>query len=213
MSKVYRLLGKNRMRVRRGNTLKVGNAFAKRCSFVIGGSGNEVVIESGLTRLRDCSISIRGTGNRIVIKGGANLVGVHLHIEDDGGSIVLNRHVTICGSTELAVIEGKKIEIGEDCLFSSQISFRTGDSHSILDRSSGKRINPSEDITIGNHVWIGFDVKVLKGVRVGEHSIIGAGAVLTSGEYPSYSIIGGIGHGKVLKSGIDWIPQRIKIEE
>lgn len=134
-------------------------------------------------------------------------------IEDDNGSIILKRHVTVCGQTELAVIEGTKITIGEDCLFSGNIMFRTGDSHSILDQNSGKRINPSEDITIGDHVWIGNSVKILKGVKIGDHSIVGIGAILSSGDYHSHCIIGGIGHGKILKTGIDWTPQRISIKE
>lgn len=92
-------------------------------------------------------------------------------------------------------------------------NFRTGDSHSILDRTTGKRINPSLDIEIGDHVWISNDVKILKGVVVGNHSIVGTGAILSTGDYPSHSIIGGIGHGKVLKTGIDWCPQRIKVEK
>lgn len=141
------------------------------------------------------------------------MVNAHLVIENDKGSIVLKRHVTISGQTEIAVIEGAKVTIGEDCLFSAQIYIRTGDSHSILDQETGKRINPSQDVTIGDHVWVGNDVKILKGVIIGEHSIVGTGAILSGGDYPSHSIIGGIGHGKVLKTGIDWCPIKIKIEE
>ena len=136
-----------------------------------------------------------------------------MYIEDNGGKIILKKHVTISGETNIAVIEGKKVVIGEDCLLSSRIYFRTGDSHSILDQTTGKRINPSLDIEIGDHVWIGNDVKILKGVVVGNHSIVGTGAILSTGDYPSHSIIGGIGHGKVLKTGIDWCPQRIKVEK
>lgn len=141
------------------------------------------------------------------------MVNASLHIEDNDGEITMKRHVTICGQTNIAVIEGRKVVIGEDCLFSSQIQIRTGDSHSILDQKTGARINPSKDIEIGKHVWIGNDVKILKGVKVGEHSIIGTGAILSGGNYPSHSVIGGIGHGKVLKTGIDWTPQRISIKE
>lgn len=70
--------------------------------------------------------------NKYVSWGGGNLVNAHLVIENDKGSIVLKRHVTISGQTEIAVIEGTKVTIGEDCLFSAQINIRTGDSHSIL---------------------------------------------------------------------------------
>lgn len=213
LSKIYRLFGRNHISVKKGNTLKLNNAFAKCCKFHVGGINNIVEIESGFVRLSNVSIRIYGSDNHIVIMGGANLKDVSFYIEDNGGHIIINRNVTICGNTHLAVIEGKKIEIGEDCLLSSQIYFRTGDSHSILDRTTGKRINPSMDIEIGNHVWIGNDVKILKGVKVGEHSIISTGAILSAGNYPSNSIIGGIGHGKVLKTDVDWVSQRISLTE
>jgi len=213
LSRIYRILGRNRYKVAKGNTFHISNVFAKGCRFVIGGHNNIVEIQPGLTRLTNTMITINGSNNHILVMGGANLVNASLYIEDDGGEIVLKRHVTISGATNIAVIEGKKVVIGEDCLFSSEIQFRTGDSHSILDQLTGKRINPSQDIEIGDHVWIGNDVKILKGVRVGDNSIIGTGAILSAGEYPSHSIIGGIGHGKVLKTGVDWTPQRIIIEE
>lgn len=37
--------------------------------------------------------------------------------------------------------------------------------------------------------------------------------ILSSGGCPSHSIIGGVCHGKVLKTGVDWTSQRMKIEE
>lgn len=85
---------------------------------------------------------------------------------------------------------------------------RTGDSHSILNSETGERINPSEDIKIGNHVWIGQDVKILKGVTVGNDSIVSTGAVLTKNNYPSNCVCGGVG-GKVLKTKVNWTYQRL----
>ncbi len=70
--------------------------------------------------------------------------------------------------TRLACIEGTSIEIGEDCMFSANIVFRTGDSHSIIN-SDGQRINASKSICIGNHVWIGNTVIVNKGVKVSDN--------------------------------------------
>lgn len=92
-------------------------------------------------------------------------------------------------------------------MFSNQIEFRVGDSHSILDATSRMRINPSMDINVGKHVWIGHDVKVLKGANVGNNSIVATGAIVTKNDYPSNVIIGGVG--KILKENIDWYPQRI----
>lgn len=46
-------------------------------------------------------------------------------------------------------------------------------------------------IVIGNDVWIGTRVIVLPGVEIGNHSIIGAGSVVTK-SFPKNSVIGGV---------------------
>lgn len=45
--------------------------------------------------------------------------------------------------------------------------------------------------TIGNDVWIGSGAFIRRGVRVGDGSVIGAGAVVTK-DVPPYSIVGGV---------------------
>lgn len=44
---------------------------------------------------------------------------------------------------------------------------------------------------IGNDVWIGANVIITAGVRIGDHVMIGAGAVVTK-DVPDYAIVGGI---------------------
>lgn len=47
------------------------------------------------------------------------------------------------------------------------------------------------DINIGNDVWIGSNAVILKGVTIGEGSIVAAGAVVTK-EVAPFSIVGGV---------------------
>lgn len=50
---------------------------------------------------------------------------------------------------------------------------------------------PDSPLEIGYDVWIGARVIVLPGcTRIGAHSIIGAGAVVTK-DVPDYAIVGG----------------------
>jgi len=53
--------------------------------------------------------------------------------------------------------------------------------------------NPSieKEIVIGNNVWIGTRVIIMPGVKIGNNSIIGSGAVVTK-SFPDNSIIGGV---------------------
>lgn len=45
-------------------------------------------------------------------------------------------------------------------------------------------------ITIGNDVWIGAGVRVLDGVHIGDHSVIGAGSVVTKNIPPNSVSVG-----------------------
>lgn len=60
---------------------------------------------------------------------------------------------------------------------------------------------PEREVRIGNDVWIGTRVIILPGVEIGDHSIVGAGAVVTK-SFPPYSVIGG-NPARLLKRRID----------
>lgn len=55
----------------------------------------------------------------------------------------------------------------------------------------------AQPITIGNDVWIGGNVTILPGVRIGNNVVIAAGAVVTK-DIPDNCLAGGI-PAKVLK--------------
>jgi acetyltransferase-like isoleucine patch superfamily enzyme len=57
----------------------------------------------------------------------------------------------------------------------------------------------SSPISIGDNVWIGANVTILKGVVIGNNCIVATGAVVTRGEFPDNSIIAG-NPAKVIKS-------------
>lgn len=46
-------------------------------------------------------------------------------------------------------------------------------------------------VTIGNDIWIGFGVKILNGVHIGDGAIVATGALVTKDVEP-YSIVGGV---------------------
>jgi acetyltransferase-like isoleucine patch superfamily enzyme len=83
-----------------------------------------------------------------------------------------------------------RIVIGNDCLIASNTTF-VDVNHGI---SRSKRINDQpwvfDDIIIGNDVWIGSKCVILKGVKIGTGSIIGAGAVVNK-SIPEYEIWAG----------------------
>lgn len=118
-----------------------------------------------------------------------------------GGGVRIAADCTFNGA-ELVAFDGPTIHVGRDCMFSSEIRVMTTDHHVIRDAATGERINPPEDVVIGDHVWVGRGVQMIKGARVGDGSVIGARALVT-GEIPPGCLAVGV-PAKVIRSGIVW---------
>ena len=83
--------------------------------------------------------------------------------------------------------EEKSIFIGKDCLFTHGIWIRLADPHLIYDMATMERINLTEDVYIGDHVWIAQEALLLRGTEIGSGSIIGAKSVIGSKKIESNS--------------------------
>jgi acetyltransferase-like isoleucine patch superfamily enzyme len=59
------------------------------------------------------------------------------------------------------------------------------------------------DITIGDHVWIGQNVTILKGARIGKGSIIAACA-LVHRDIPDKQLWGGV-PARLLRENVSWV--------
>lgn len=95
-------------------------------------------------------------------------------------------HITIGKNTSLtndihvnAQEDDMSIEIGENCMFSNHIIIRTSDSHPIYSLDSNQRINKSKPIRIGNHFWVAPCSEIMKGVTIGDGTIIGSQTMVT----------------------------------
>lgn len=209
-AKLYNhLILKNKLHAK-GVTLSYGVALMNGLKVYSYGADNEIII-GDLARIQNSSISIHGSHNRIYIGDLAYLNQVELYMEDNCNEISIGKHTYLFGETHLAAIEGTKIQIGQDCMLAIGQHFRTGDSHSVLDLE-GKRINPSQDIVIGDHVWVGAKVTCLKGVYVAPNCIVAATTTLCKQHPQEHCVIAGV-PGKVVKTGVDWCMPRIKIED
>ena len=90
----------------------------------------------------------------------------------------------------------KRIVIGADCLFGPGVKIRDFDGHIIDGNSTAK------DVVIGNHVWLGENSIILKGVTIGDGSIVAAGSVVTK-DVPERAIVAG-NPAKVIRNQITW---------
>ena len=91
-------------------------------------------------------------------------------------------------------------------MFSNNIIVRTSDSHPIYDNKRN-RINPAKSVIIGEHVWIAPNSKIMKGVTIGNGSIIGSDTMVTK-SLPDNVLA--VGHpAKIVKEDILWTRENL----
>ena len=171
------------------------------------GRDNQIIIGKN-SSLMNCSIQFYGKKCILEIKDNVRISNAVFWFEDEGGRISIGSRTTMENGCQFASVEGKNIIIGEDCMFSHDADVRTTDSHSILD-TKGNRINPSEDVIIGNHVWVGIRVTILKGVKIADNCIVAACSLVSSKtESKRNSIIAGM-PAVIVKNDINWDRSRL----
>ncbi len=84
----------------------------------------------------------------------------------------------------------KKIIIGNNSIFGPNLVIVDHD-HIYSKESGGTKKSGfiSNDVIIGENVWCGANVTILRGVKIGNNSIVAAGTVVTKGDYPENSLI------------------------
>ncbi|WP_449226558.1 acyltransferase [Azospirillum argentinense] len=186
------------------------------------GKNNIVRISESDIQNGNALIEIHGDNNFISIDTAHGWGGPHIIVQSDarvsigpecvlssllvfaapGAEVEIGARTGFSGATSLMAHEPAKISIGEECLFGSETHVLASDMHSIIDCSSGQRINPPRDIIISQKVWIGFRSIVLKGAQIGEGSIIGASSTVC-GSIPAYCSAAGA-PARVLREGVTW---------
>lgn len=124
-------------------------------------------------------------------------------LSGNNNRIEIGEGTTVGARTEFAALEGTSITIGKDCMFSHDIRLRTSDSHSIVEETTGKRLNHAEDIRIGNHCWVGMQSLVMKGSSLADNSVLSARSLLNKQFADKGCIVGG-SPAKILKEHINW---------
>lgn len=85
------------------------------------------------------------------------------------------------------------ISIGNDTIFGNFISLHS-ENHNYDNLDVPIRLQGvnRKGISIGNDCWIGAKATILDGANIGNGCIVAAGAVVTQGNYPDFSILGGV---------------------
>jgi len=153
---------------------------------------------------------LKGIAGNTLVVGDHSIVHADLRFEDRGGEIRIGSR-TYIGRSNLICF--RNIVIGDDVIMSWGITVVDHDSHSIhweqrkndvLEWGRGLKIWDSvghAPVHIAGKAWIGFNVSILKGVKIGEGAVVGACSVVTR-DVPPYSVVAG-NPARVVRSLID----------
>jgi len=154
------------------------------------------VIFDGLPIVTGCAQGVISIGDRVVLAGcsHATALGVRspiiLRLMAPGARLSIGADTGLSGTAICAAIS---VEIGERVLIGADVMIFDTDFHNA--EPEKRHLNPdwvriSKPVVIGNDVFVGARSIVMKGVSIGDASIIGAGSVVTS-DIPPFSVAAG----------------------
>jgi acetyltransferase-like isoleucine patch superfamily enzyme len=106
------------------------------------------------------------------------------------GEVVIGAK-TVFGQ-ECTISAYQQVRIGEQCVIADRAMFIDFD-HGVVEVERPIRLQGiyKRPVEVGSNVWIGYGACVLRGVRIGDNSIVGTNSVVTK-EVPANAVVGGI---------------------
>jgi acetyltransferase-like isoleucine patch superfamily enzyme len=97
------------------------------------------------------------------------------------------------GMSGCSVCAAKRVTIGDDCLVGADVLIADTDFHPL--RAAGRRWSSEgigiAPVEVGANVFIGARSTILKGVRIGDDAVVGAGSVVVD-DVPAGAIVAGV---------------------
>lgn len=139
--------------------------------------------------------------SKIIIGNGSQIAGILL-VTPFGGKIIIGENCYVGDHSRIWSAE--EVEIGSHVLISHNVNVMDTNAHEIDAKERAESYKEqvlqgypktkgsveTAKVKIGDHVWVGFNSIILKGVTIGEGSIIAAGSVVTK-DVPPYCIVAG----------------------
>jgi acetyltransferase-like isoleucine patch superfamily enzyme len=98
---------------------------------------------------------------------------------------------TVIGQ-ECTISAYRHVRIGEQCVIADRTMFIDFD-HGMVEVERPIRVQGiyTREVVIGSNVWIGYGASFLRGVRVGDNSVVGTYAVVAR-DVPANAVVGGV---------------------
>ncbi|MBI2833493.1 MAG: acyltransferase [Acidobacteria bacterium] len=146
--------------------------------------GSHVVVDD------NCLLDAKGDENRGITIGDGVFIGRNTILSCKNGDIEIRDGANIGFNCE--IFSASRVTVGARALIAAYCYLIGGD-HDFSDTSrpvleQGRR---SAGVDVGDGVWMGAGAKVLDGVTIGRHAIVGAGAVVRT-DVPALAIAAGV---------------------
>ncbi len=105
-----------------------------------------------------------------------------------GDDVLMADYIQISCAQEVRI--GNRVLIGQN-VYISDNSHGNTDWESLQIPPENRKLSVKGPVIIEDDVWIGRNVSVLSGVRIGQGAVIAAGAVVNK-DVPAYAVVGGI---------------------
>ena len=170
----------------------------------------QVIIAQSTRLLRGFSVRFlaKAEERRYLSIGQSCILNVQVIFEGRTGEVIIGDHCYIGAAS--SIISRERIELGNHVTIAWGVTLYDHNSHSLDPQDRRIAVNhfyehygqsscfnllewngvESSPIKISDHVWIGFDAVILKGVTIGEGAIVGARSVVTHDVEP-YTVVAG----------------------
>jgi acetyltransferase-like isoleucine patch superfamily enzyme len=117
-------------------------------------------------------------------------IGDRTKIRCHEGEVEIGRKTVI--GQECTISAYQRVRIGEQCVIADRAMFIDFD-HGVVEVERPIRLQGiyKRDVEVGSNVWIGYGACILRGVRVGDNSVVGTNAVVTR-DVPANAVVGGV---------------------
>ena len=135
-------------------------------------------------------LSIFGRGDEHIHIGDGVLIGRRSVVKCRLGSLQIGDHTNV--GMDCRIASTSTVIIGEYCLFAGKC-YIGGAQHRYDRRDIPITLQPlnSRGVVIEDDVWLGANVCVNDGVKIGKGAVVGAGAVVTK-DIPPYTVAAGV---------------------
>ena len=162
--------------------------YISRSNFWLGGKLGRGLKARGIMTVRRFQCSTISIGDRCTFNSSSifNARGInHRCILETGKPGAVLRIGNRCGFSGCSIVADKEVIIGDRVMVGANTCIGDRDDHP-------DRLGTSpQPVHIGNNVFIGMHCVVMKGVTIGDNSIIGAGSIVTK-DIPANCIAAGV---------------------